>query len=111
DRARCRLPLPAARASQGGPQARVKLATRLFVTTSLLVAVTVGGLIVAADRLLRRHLEEEIAHGLEREAQPVAMLLPAASLRCPDAARPLGGRTGPRASLIDPPRKVRGDTP
>ena len=55
----------------------MKLATRLFLTTSLLVAVTVGGLIGAADRLLRRHLEEEIAHGLEREAQLVAMLLPA----------------------------------
>ena len=88
----------------------MKLATRLFVTTSLLVAVTVGGLIVAADRLLRRHLEEEIAHGLEREAQLVAMLLPADSLRWPDAARALGERIGHRVTLIDPTGKVRGDT-
>ena len=54
----------------------MKLATRLFVTMSLLVAVAVGGLILAADQLLRRHLEDEIAGGLEREARLVAAFLP-----------------------------------
>src|SRR2546428_2167562 len=76
----------------------------------LLIAVAVGGLIVAADRLLRRDLEDEVAHGLEREAQLVAMLLPADSLRWPDAARALGERLGHRVTLIDPTGKVRGDT-
>src|SRR2546428_3843490 len=75
-----------------------------------LIAVAVGGLIVAADRLLRRDLEDEVAHGLEREAQLVAMLLPADSLRWPDAARALGERLGHRVTLIDPTGKVRGDT-
>ena len=53
----------------------MKLATRLFATTSLLAAAAVGGLTIAADRLLRRHLEDEIAQGLEREARLMAALL------------------------------------
>src|SRR5205823_8843361 len=114
DRARRRLPLPPPRGPRHGrsgePQARVKLVTRLFLTTSLLLAVAVGGLIVAADRLLRRYLEEEIAQGLEREARLVAMLLPADSLTWPEAARALGQRIGHRITLIDPTGKVRGDT-
>jgi two-component system phosphate regulon sensor histidine kinase PhoR len=88
----------------------VKLVTRLFITTSLLLAVAVGGSIVAADRLLRRYLEEEIAHGLEREARLVAMLLPGDSLAWPEAARALGQQIGHRVTLIDPTGKVRGDT-
>ena len=54
----------------------MKLATRLFLTTSLLVAVAVVGLVVAADRLLRRNLEDEVARELEREARLLATLLP-----------------------------------
>jgi two-component system phosphate regulon sensor histidine kinase PhoR len=88
----------------------VKLATRLFVTTSLLVAATVTALILAADQLLRRYLEDEIARGLEREARLVAALLPADSLRWPDAARALGARIDHRVTLIDPHGVVRGDT-
>ena len=88
----------------------MKLATRLFVTTSLLVAATVLALILAADQLLRRYLEDEIAHGLEREARLVAALLPADSLRWPDLARDLGARIGHRVTLIDPKGVVRGDT-
>jgi len=88
----------------------VRLATRLFLTTSLLVAVVVGGLILAADRLLRRNLEDEIARGLEREARLVAALLPADSLRWPDLARELGASSGHRVTLIDPKGRVRGDT-
>src|SRR5204863_151639 len=114
DRARRRLPLPPPRGPRHGrsgePQARVKLVTRLFITTSLLLAVAVGGLIVAADRLLRRYLVEEIAHGLQREAQLVALLLPGDSLAWPDAARALGERIGHRVTLIDSTGKVRGDT-
>jgi two-component system phosphate regulon sensor histidine kinase PhoR len=88
----------------------VKLATRLFVMTSLLAAAAVGGLTIAADRLLRRYLEDEVARGLEREARLVAALLPADSLRWPDFARELGTRIGQRVTLIDAKGKVRGDT-
>jgi signal transduction histidine kinase len=88
----------------------VKLATRLFVTTSLLVAAAVGGLTVAADRLLRRYLEDETARGLEREARLVAAFLPADSLSWPAFARDLGARVGQRVTLIDAKGTVRGDT-
>jgi len=88
----------------------VKLATRLFVTTSLLAAAAVGGLTIAADRLLRRSLEDEIARGLEGEARLVAALVPADSLRWPEFARDVGGRIGQRVTLIDPSGRVRGDT-
>jgi len=88
----------------------VKLATRLFVTTSLLVTAAVGGLTVGADRLLGRHLEDEVAQGLEREARLVADLLPPDSLRWPEFARELGARIGQRVTLIDAKGRVRGDT-
>ena len=88
----------------------MKLATRLFVTTSLLAAAAVGGLTIAADRLLRRSLEDEIARGLEGEARLVAALVPADSLRWPEFARDVGGRIGQRVTLIDPSGRVRGDT-
>ena len=41
----------------------MRLAGRLFVGSSLLLAATIGGLTIAADQLLRRHLEDEIASG------------------------------------------------
>lgn len=88
----------------------MKLVTRLFLTISLLVGLAVAGLAVAADRLLRRNLEDEIARGLEREASLLATLLPADSLRWPDVARELGARIGQRVTLIDPRGVVRGDT-
>jgi signal transduction histidine kinase len=88
----------------------VKLAARLFIATSLLLAVTVGGLIVAADRVLRQHLESEIASGLEREARLVAVLLPRDSLAWSRMAHELGALTGHRVTLIDPAGHVRGDT-
>ena len=86
------------------------LAGRVFVSTGLLLAATVGGLIVAADQLLRGHLESEIADGLEHEAQLVATLLPNDSSAWPDAARTLGPLVGHRVTLIDPKGRVRGDT-
>ena len=88
----------------------MKLATRLFATTSLLVAAVVAALIVSADRLLRRQLEDEIARGLQREARLVMRLLPADSLAWPDAARALGTLIGRRVTLIDRNGRVRGDT-
>jgi PAS domain S-box-containing protein len=88
----------------------VKLATRLFVTTSLPVAVAVVGLVAAVDSLLRHNLEDEIARSLEHEARVLAALLPADSLRWPDLARQLGAGIGHRVTLIDPKGNVRGDT-
>jgi two-component system, OmpR family, phosphate regulon sensor histidine kinase PhoR len=88
----------------------VTLAGRVFASTSLLLAATVGGLIVAADQLLRRNLEAEIATGLEHEARLVATLLPGDSSAWPDAARRLGLLVGHRVTLIDPKGRVRGDT-
>ena len=88
----------------------MKLATRLFVTTSVLVAVAVAGLTIAADRVLRRQLEDEIARGLEHEARLVATLLPSDSLHWPELALELGALIGHRVTLIDPKGTVRGDT-
>jgi two-component system phosphate regulon sensor histidine kinase PhoR len=88
----------------------VTLAGRVFVSTTLLLAAAVGGLIVVADQLLRRNLEAEIANGLEHEARLVATLLPGDSSAWPDAARRLGPLVGHRVTLIDPRGRVRGDT-
>ena len=86
------------------------LAGRVFVSTSLLLAATVGGLILAADQLLRRHLEGEIANGLEQEARLLVTLLPGDSSSWPEAARRLGSLVGERVTLIDSAGHVRGDT-
>ncbi len=88
----------------------MKLATRVFVTTSLVAAAAVLGLTVASHRLLRPYLEDQIAGGLEREGRVIALLLPADSLRWPDVARSLGTRLGHRVTLIDAKGIVRGDT-
>ena len=88
----------------------MRLATRLFASIGLLVAAAVVGSIVAADVLLRRHLETEIAGELEREARLVATLAPADSSRWPEFAALVGARLGRRVTLIDPEGHVRGDT-
>ncbi len=88
----------------------MRLATRLFASISLLVAAAVVGSIVAADVLVRRHLEDDIAAGLEREARLVAIFVPPDSSRWPDVARVAGQRLGRRVTLIDATGRVRGDT-
>ena len=88
----------------------MRLATRLFASIGLLVAAAVVGSIVAADVLLRRHLEPEIAGELEREARLVAALAPTDSTRWPEFAALVGTRLGRRVTLIDPEGHVRGDT-
>ena len=88
----------------------MRLATRLFASIGLLVAAAVAGSIIAADVLLRRHLETEIASELEREAHLVATLAPTDSTRWPEFAALVGGRLGRRVTLIDPEGHVRGDT-
>ena len=88
----------------------MKLVTRLFASIGLLVAAAVVGSIIAADVLLRRHLEQEIATELEREARLVAAFAPVDSTRWPEFAALAGARLGRRVTLIDPDGHVRGDT-
>jgi len=88
----------------------MRLATRLFASIGLLVAAAVVGSILASDLLLRRHLEQEIASELEREARLVAALAPSDSTRWPDYAALAGARLSRRVTLIDPDGRVRGDT-
>src|ERR1041384_251641 len=87
----------------------MRLATRLFGSTSLLVAATVIGLTIAADRILRRELEDETAAALEREARLVASQLPADSLSWTGLAHPLGRLVGHRIPLVEATGRVRGD--
>jgi two-component system, OmpR family, phosphate regulon sensor histidine kinase PhoR len=88
----------------------MKLTTRLFASIGLLVAAAVVGSIIATDVLLRRHLEQEIANDLEREARLVAAVMPRDSARWPEFALLGGARLGRRVTLIDPQGHVRGDT-
>ena len=88
----------------------MKLVTRLLASMGLLVAAAVIGSIIAADVLLRRHLEREIAGELEREARLVAAFTPTDSSRWPEFAALAGARLGRRVTLIDADGHVRGDT-
>jgi two-component system phosphate regulon sensor histidine kinase PhoR len=88
----------------------MRLATRFFLATSLLVTATVLGLTLAADGILRQWLEEETATALEREARLVALQIPVDSLAWPQAAIRLGTLIGHRVTLIDRRGRVRGDT-
>ena len=88
----------------------MKLVTRLFASIGLLVAAAVAGSIVGADVVLRRHLEQEIATELEREARLVATFAPTDSTGWPEFAALTGARLGRRVTLIDPDGHVRGDT-
>jgi len=87
----------------------MKLATRLFLSMSLLLAAAVAGSIIAADAVLRRDLETETASTLEAEARLLAAFLPADSTRWPEIARSAGQQLGRRVTLIDPTGRVRGD--
>ncbi|HLZ44753.1 MAG TPA: ATP-binding protein [Gemmatimonadales bacterium] len=88
----------------------MKLVTRLFASIGVLVAAAVVGSILATDVLLRRHLQDEIADDLAREAALVAAFVPADSSRWPEFAITAGTRLGRRVTLIDPEGHVRGDT-
>src|SRR5204863_973556 len=83
------------------PAALMRLVTRLFASIGLRVAAAVVGSIIAADVLLRRYLEQEIASDLAREARLIAAFAPADSARWPDFAMQAGARLGRRVTLID----------
>ncbi|MBI1967677.1 MAG: PAS domain-containing protein [Gemmatimonadetes bacterium] len=88
----------------------MRLATRLFLTTALLVLATVVGLVAATDRTLRHGMEADVAAELEHEGRLVAALLPPDSARWPDEARRLGELIGRRVTLVDSRGRVRGDS-
>lgn len=88
----------------------MRLATRLFASIGLLVAAAVVGSILATDVLLRRHLEQQIADELEREARLVAAATPPDSSHWPEFAALAGARLGRRVTIIDSAGHVRGDT-
>ena len=88
----------------------MKLSTRLFASIALLVAAAVIGSIVATDVVQRRHLKQEIARELEREARLLAEVTPPDSSRWPEFAALAGAQLGRRVTLIDPEGHVRGDT-
>lgn len=87
----------------------MRLATRFFLATSALVAVTVAALIFSADDLLRARLVSQVQGSLEREARLVASQVPADSVQWSDVAHRLGAMIGHRVTLIDPTGRVRGD--
>ena len=88
----------------------MRLATRLFIASGLIILATVVGLVSAADGYLRRGLEVETADELEREARLVAALLVTDSSAWPEEARRLGALIGRRVTLVDEEGRVRGDT-
>lgn len=87
----------------------MRLATRFFLATSALVAVTVAALIFSTDDLLRARLVSQVQGSLEREARLVAVQVPPDSLQWSDVAHRLGAMIGRRVTLIDPTGRVRGD--
>jgi hypothetical protein len=84
----------------------VRLATRLFIASGLIILATVVGLVSAADGYLRRGLEVETADELEREARLVAALLVTDSSAWPEEARRLGALIGRRVTLVDEAGRV-----
>lgn len=88
----------------------MRLSTRLFLLTSLLVVAAVGGLLITTQRVLRTQLEDQVWDNLEHHARALVALLPADSARWPEVARTLGAAIGRRISLIGPDGRVLGDT-
>jgi len=88
----------------------MKLSSRLFIASALLVTATVIGLIAETDRVLRDGLEEEVAAGLERDARLVAGLLTPDTAAWPEEARRLGHLINRRVTVVDSAGRVRGDT-
>jgi len=88
----------------------VSFAKRLLAGTLLVLLVTVGVLVVLAERSLRGDLERDLAAGLADQAAMVREQLPADSILWPDFARRLGAAGGVRVTLIQRDGRVRADT-
>ena len=88
----------------------MSFARRLILGVLLILLVTVGTLVIVAERALRRDLERDIAQGLEHEARLVRAALPADSLTWQDVVRRFGQETGHRITVVDRSGRVRADS-
>ena len=88
----------------------MSFARRLILGVLLVLVVTVGTLVIIAERALRRDLESDIALGLEHEARLVRAALPADSLTWQDVVRRFGQETGHRITIVDRSGRVRADS-
>lgn len=88
----------------------MSFARRLILGVLLILLVTVGTLVIVAERALRRDLERDIAQGLEHEARLVRAALPADSLTWQDVVRRFGQETGHRITVVDRSGQVRADS-
>ncbi|NOT07843.1 MAG: PAS domain-containing protein [Gemmatimonadales bacterium] len=83
---------------------------RLVSGTVLVLFVTVLVLVVAAERWLRRDMEEEVRGALERQASLIVEALPADSASWTRFARRFGAAGRVRITVVDRAGRVRADT-
>jgi two-component system, OmpR family, phosphate regulon sensor histidine kinase PhoR len=88
----------------------VTFVRRLVLGSVLILVLTVGILFWAAERSLRRDLEDEIGRTLATEAALVREALPADSTAWPTVIRRLANLTNHRITLIDRDGWVRSDS-
>jgi len=88
----------------------VSFAKRLLAGTVLVLLVTVGVLVILAERSLRGDLERDLVAALSQQAGLVREALPADSLQWPEFARRLGAAGEVRITLIERGGRVRADT-
>ena len=88
----------------------MSFAARVLLTTVTILAVTVGGLTLAADGWLRESLETSLRQELERETRLLAATLVADGEDLPATARHLGRLIGHRVTFIDSTGRVVGDS-
>ncbi|MGH7701949.1 MAG: ATP-binding protein [Gemmatimonadales bacterium] len=88
----------------------MSFAGRLVLGTALVLILAVGVLVWASEVLLRRDLETEIRHSLEREARLVREGLSVDSLDWQSSVRRLANEIGHRITLIDSTGRVRAES-
>lgn len=88
----------------------MSFAKRLLAGTILVLLVTVGVLVVLAERSLRGDLERDLVTALSQQAGLVREALPADSLQWPEFSRRLGAAGQVRITLIERSGRVRADT-
>ena len=85
--------------------------TRRVVTGTVIVLLAaLGTLLWSADRAVRRHVEDDVARALEREARLVASALPPDSAGWQDVVRTYAAHTGNRISIIARDGRVLADS-
>jgi signal transduction histidine kinase len=88
----------------------VTFARRLVLGTVLVLFVTVGILVVSAERWLRADLVKNVATSLEHQAQLVMTALPADSLVWQEFSHRIGSAGRVRLTLIDRSGRVLADS-